>query len=184
MLIAVFSQIAIAWIYSHILEYTIHRWWLHNRNRKHWFKDHFGNHHKLARKNWMFDYRTHNSINPAEDREVKGLGLLALLHLPIVLLFPWAYLVLAYSVIAYFVVHRRSHQDFLWARKNVPWHYDHHVGQQNMNWGVRLPWVDWIAGTRQEYKSTPKEAIRPYSNKCQEHKESSEVVREQPWSYD
>jgi len=199
MLTAICIQILISWIYSHILEYSIHRWWLHNRERKHWFKDHFGNHHKLSRKHWMFDYRTHSKINPWEDREIKGLLFLAVFHSPVALWFPWAYLVLAYSVVAYYVVHRRCHQDFIWARKNLPWHYDHHIGNQSMNWGVRLPWVDWIAGTRIKYKGTPREedqynnflgtikrihGIRSHSDKCQEREESSEVVREQPWSYD
>ena len=135
-----------------------------------------------------------------KDREIKGLALLALIHSPIAIWFPWAYLILAYSTVAYFLVHRRSHQDFRWARNYVPWHYDHHVGpNQNMNWGVRLPWVDWIVGTRQVFIGTPREeeqynnflgtikrihAIRSHSNKRQEHKESSEVVRKQPWSYD
>ena len=164
MFVSVILQMAIAWVYSHVLEYTLHRWWLHNRKRKHWFRDHFGNHHRIARKNWMFDHRSHDPISVRNDREIKGLILLALLHSPVAIWFPWAYLVLVYSALAYFVVHRRAHQDFRWARENLPWHYDHHVGQQNMNWGVRLPWVDWIAGTRREYKGTPREE-REY-NSC------------------
>ena len=199
MFVSVLLQMAVAWVYSHLLEYSLHRWWLHNRKRKHWFRDHFGNHHKLARKNWMYDHRSHDKIQPTKDREIKGLLLLALLHSPVAIWFPWAYLVLVYSTAAYFIVHRRAHQDFRWARENLPWHYDHHIGQQNMNWGVRLPWVDWIAGTRRVYKGTPREereynsflrtikrihAIRSHSNKRQERKESSEVVRKQPWSID
>ena len=199
MFVSVIAQMAIAWVYSHVLEYTLHRWWLHNRKRKHWFRDHFGNHHRIARKNWMFDHRSHDPISVRNDREIKGLILLALLHSPVAIWFPWAYLVLVYSALAYFVEHRRAHQDFRWARENLPWHYDHHVGQQNMNWGVRLPWVDWIAGTRREYKGTPREereynsflrtikrihAIRSHRNKRQEREESSQVVRKQPWSND
>ena len=199
MFVSVILQMAIAWVYSHVLEYTLHRWWLHNRKRKHWFRDHFGNHHRIARKNWMFDHRSHDPISVRNDREIKGLILLALLHSPVAIWFPWAYLVLVYSALAYFVVHRRAHQDFRWARENLPWHYDHHVGQQNMNWGVRLPWVDWIAGTRVEYKGTPREereynsflrtikrihAIRSHRNKRQKREESSQVVRRQPWSND
>ena len=199
MFLSVVTQMAIAWVYSHLLEYSLHRWWLHNRKRKHWFRDHFGNHHKLARKNWMYDYRSHDKIQPTKDREIKGLFLLALLHAPIAIWFPWAYLVLVYSAFAYFIVHRRAHQDFRWARENLPWHYDHHIGKQNMNWGVRLPWVDWIAGTRVKHVGTPREereynsflrtikriyAVRSHRNKCKKREESSEVVREQPWSYD
>ena len=193
-------QVAIAWAYSHILEHCIHRWWLHNRKRKHWFKDHFGDHHKISRKNCMYDARSYSKIDPRGDREIKGLMMLALVHSPIAIWFPWAYLVLVYSAISYFFVHRRAHQDFRWARENVPWHYDHHMGpDQNMNWGVRLPWVDWIAGTRKIYVGTPREekeynsflrtikriyAIRSHRDKCKKRQKSSEVVRKQPGSID
>ena len=94
MFVSAMLQMAIAWVYSHLLEYVLHRWWLHNRKRKHWFRDHFGNHHKLARKNWMYDYRSHDKIQPTKDREIKGLLLLALIHSPVAIWFPWAYLVL------------------------------------------------------------------------------------------
>ena len=193
-------QVAIAWVYSHVLEYCLHRWWLHNRKRKHWFKDHFGNHHKIARKNQMYDPRSYTGIDPRGDREVKGLILLALAHSPIAIWFPYAYLVLAYSAISYFLVHRKAHQDFRWARENVPWHYDHHMGpDQNLNWGVRRSWVDTLVGTRKVYVGTPKEekeyndflrtikrvyAIRSHLDKRQERSGSSEMVRKQPRSND
>ena len=200
MFFPVLLQVSIAWVYSHIIEYCLHRWWLHDPKRKVWFKDHFGDHHRLSRKNCMYDARSHSKIDPIGDREVKGLVLLSLIHSPIAIWFPWAYLVLIYSAITYFFVHRRSHQDFRWARENVPWHYDHHMASdQHKNWGVRLPLIDWIAGTREFYVGTPREekeynnflqtikriyAIRSRRNKRKEHQESSEVVCEQPRSVD
>jgi len=148
----------------------------------------------------MYDARSHSKIDPIGDREIKGLGLLVLIHCPVAFWFPWAYLILAYSAAAYFFVHRRAHQDFRWGRENVPWHYDHHMGpNQHMNWGVRLPWVDWLTGTRSAYVGTLKEekeynnflqnikriyAIRSRRNKCKKHQESNEVVCEQPGGID
>jgi sterol desaturase/sphingolipid hydroxylase (fatty acid hydroxylase superfamily) len=200
MFVSVLLQVAIAWVYSHIIEYCLHRWWLHDYKRKHWFKDHFGNHHKAAKKNQMYDARYHSKIDPIGDREIKGLGLLALMHCPVAFWFPWAYLVLVYSAITYFFVHRRSHQDYRWARENVPWHYDHHMGpDQHMNWGVRLPWVDWFVGTRAIHVGTPREekeynnflktikriyAIRSYRDKRKKYQKSDGMVRKQPWSAD
>ena len=200
MLVSIALQMAIAWVYSHVLEHCIHRWWLHNRKRKHWFKDHFGDHHKIARKNHMYDPRSYSKVDPRGDREVKGLVFLAAIHGPVVIWFPCAYLVLVCSAISYFLVHRRAHQDFKWAREHAPWHFDHHMGKnQNMNWGVRLPWVDWIVRTREEYVGTQKEeleynkflrtmkriyAIRSHRDKRKKHQESGKVVRKQPWSID
>ena len=39
------------------------------------------------------------------------------------------------------------------ARKAIPWHYDHHMGKnQNMNWCVVHPLADLIMGTRRKYE--------------------------------
>ena len=53
-----------------------------------------------------------------------------------------------------------------WARENLPWHYDHHMGpDQNANWCVTKPWFDHVMGTRKPYLGTEKakkdEARRP-----------------------
>jgi len=193
-------QMALAWAYSHVLEYCLHRWLLHNRHRKKWFKTHFGDHHKIARKNMMLDSKAHQAIEIQGDPEIKGLIGLGILHLPVVYFYPFAYVVLLSSAVTYFLVHRRAHQDFRWARENLPWHYDHHMGKdQNMNWGVRLPWVDWIMRTRVLWKGEQQEereynsffrtlkrvyAIRSHRDKRRKHRESIRVVHEEPRSED
>lgn len=54
-----------------------------------------------------------------------------------------------YSTANYFYVHRRSHLDPEWGKKNVPWHYDHHMNSnQDANWCVTRPWFDYLMGTR------------------------------------
>ena len=51
--------------------------------------------------------------------------------------------------------------DYVWARKHLPWHYDHHMGKNsNKNWAVRLPIFDYLLGTREIYKGTMPETIR------------------------
>ena len=193
-------QVAIAWAYSHVLEHCLHRWLLHNRKRKQWFKNHFGNHHRISRRNMMLDSKAHDSMSIKGDPEIKGLLVLSLLHAPVAILWPFAYCYLIIAACTYFFVHRRAHQDFRWARENLPWHYDHHMGKdQNMNWGVRLPWVDWIMGTRVYWKGEQKEereynsffrtlkrvyAIRSHSDKCKEHQRSIRLVHEEPRSDD
>ena len=134
------------------------------------------------------------------DPEVRGLILLAMLHSPVAVLFPYAYLTLLVCAYSYFYTHRKSHQDIQWARENAPWHYDHHLGKnQNVNWGVRLPIVDWVARTRVRYKGTQIEEkrynllikklrqineLRSHRNQRKRYKESSSMVQKEPWSQD
>ena len=193
-------QVAIAWAYSHVLEYSLHRWLLHNRKRKQWFKTHFGDHHKIARKNMMLDSKSHEPIQITGDPEIKGLIALGVIHAPISIWYPFAYATLVLASITYFLVHRRAHQDFRWAREHLPWHYDHHMGKdQNVNWGVRLPWVDIVLGTRVPWKGEQREereynsffrtlkrvyAIRSHRDKRRKHRESIQVVHDKPRSED
>ncbi|ENU35214.1 MULTISPECIES: sterol desaturase family protein [Acinetobacter] len=59
----------------------------------------------------------------------------------------------------YYYVHRRSHLEPEWAKKRIPWHYDHHMNSnQDANWGVTRPWFDYIMGTRVVSSADLKEA--------------------------
>ena len=54
-----------------------------------------------------------------------------------------------YSAANYYYVHSRSHLNPEWAKKRIPWHYDHHMNTiQDANWCVTRPWFDYIMGTR------------------------------------
>lgn len=54
-----------------------------------------------------------------------------------------------YSAGNYYYIHRRSHLDPVWAKKTIPWHYDHHMNSnQDANWCVTKPWFDYLLGTR------------------------------------
>jgi sterol desaturase/sphingolipid hydroxylase (fatty acid hydroxylase superfamily) len=43
-------------------------------------------------------------------------------------------------------------------RDHLSWHYDHHMGDQDMNFGVVWSWVDALAGTRAIFVGTEHEA--------------------------
>ena len=148
-------EIAIAWLYSHFFEWFVHKKFLHNKNRRFAFKNHFGNHHRISRKNFMIDdFTSRSTLN----FEKKYLILAVVLHLPLVFLFPYAFITLILCAITYYIIHKQAHRDMRWARRNVPWHYEHHLGiDQNCNWGVRLPIVDIIMGTRKHFINTPQE---------------------------
>ena len=156
-----FFEIVLAWIYSHLLEYVLHRHLVHDPKRKLFFKSHFGDHHKESRIFNMVDTKYISKLNILGDPELKGLMLLMILHFPLVYFSPTAYLVLFLSGITYVYIHYKSHQNISWSRTNLPWHYDHHMApNQNANWGVRLPMFDILFGTRKVYKGTKKEIIK------------------------
>jgi hypothetical protein len=136
-------QIFLAWVYGHILEYCLHKHVLHNKKIKVSFRHHFRNHHKIARKNGFFDDRYEKFFSKNSFFEVGTLLLLAILHLPLVAFYPAAYFTLLWSVVMYYIFHRKMHLDPGWARKWTPWHFEHHMGKDQHDWwGVRLPIVD------------------------------------------
>ncbi len=160
-MVFIILQVLVAWIYSHFLEYFLHKYLLHNPKRKKWFKTHFADHHRVSRKLLMIDPKYLSGLRIQGDPELKGLILLAFLHFPIALFFPYAYFALIVCSLNYWYIHSRSHRDINWSRENTPWHYDHHLGKnQNANWGVRLPMIDYLFGTRVLYKGTKKEIIK------------------------
>jgi len=136
------AQIILAWVYGHTFEYVTHKYFLHNHKKfKFAFKNHFGKHHKVARKNEMYDEAYENLLS--SKFEILGLIIAAILHLPVLVFFPYAYIVLLFSLISYYVLHRKSHTNVAWGKRWMPWHYEHHMGKdQHKNWGVRLPIVD------------------------------------------
>ena len=61
------------------------------------------------------------------------------------------FITIVLSICSYYYTHRRSHREPEWAKKNIPWHYDHHMAlNQNMNYGVRSDVIDRIMGTREK----------------------------------
>ena len=64
----------------------------------------------------------------------------------------WAYALLSYRA------HKRAHLDPEWAKRHVPWHYDHHMGpDQDANWCTLLPWFDDLMKTRRPYLGTERQ---------------------------
>ncbi len=147
-------------------EWAAHKYILHGlgkRSRKSYFRYHFHEHHKEARKHGMYDRFYHRSVfahggNHAQGREALALTLVGLAHLPLFPVAPFYTGTVWYSLAKYHRVHKRAHLDTEWAREHVPWHYDHHMGvNQDANWGVTHEWFDRLMGTRERYAGTPHE---------------------------
>lgn len=152
-------------LYANAGEWWIHRHVLHGlgRNKKSVWSFHWHEHHRESRKSGFHDKNYERSVwgLHAQGKEALGVFALAALHTPLFPIAPFFTATIWYSAIHYHRTHKRSHLDPEWARENVPWHYDHHMGpDQDANWCVTRPWFDEIMGTRIPYVGTERERKR------------------------
>jgi len=142
-------------LYATLLEWLIHKYILHGlgKNKESYWAFHWHEHHKACRKNEGLDpHYDQCPLHSSLKKEVMGINLLVLLHSPLILFFPVFYITLVACAIRYLWVHWKAHQDAEWAKKNVPWHYEHHMGtNQDANWGVTNSFWDLVIGTRVKY---------------------------------
>ena len=156
-------------LYANTMEWLIHKYVLHDlgnlpkscnivhdlgkKDKNSVWRFHWSVHHRRSRKYDMADLSYFRPFwkDSARFREVMGLTLLAALHTPLFFVAPlFTITIWAYTFLYYFA-HKKSHTSPLWAKKWLRHHYDHHMGKdQDKNWGVLLPIVDWIFGTREE----------------------------------
>jgi len=135
------------------LEWYFHKVWLHeypSQYRNSPFFTHIA-HHKRARLNGFQDegyaesmFKNAEMYN--EKTALLGLAGAATIFLPVA---PFFTVGLYYGIWNYWRVHSKAHLDPEYAKKRIPWHYDHHMtSNQNANWCVTKPWFDYIMGTR------------------------------------
>ena len=146
----------LAFLYANLLEWAIHKYLFHGlgKNKESHFAGHWHTHHKLCRKNDNQD-ETYKEFppHPSVKQELNSLFILVLLHTPVLFISPFFFGSLVYFAARYFYIHRKSHTDVEWGKRNFPWHYDHHMGKdQDSNWGVTSPLWDHIFGTRKRYE--------------------------------
>ena len=112
------------------------------------FKFHW-KHHGIARKNDNLDPDYKFKVFHNETYITLAA---IILHTPLVFVYPpFALTAIAYAA-AYMVLHRMSHTYVDFFKKWMPWHYEHHMGKnQNANWCVLFPMMDYIMGTRERW---------------------------------
>lgn len=148
---------------ANAFEWFFHKHVLHGlgKNRQSFWSFHFHDHHKAARRNQMEDVDYKDTVFQWNGQGKEAAALLAggLMVVPLFPVAPFFTATLWYSGLHYYRVHKRSHLDPEWARTNLSWHYDHHMGpNQDSNWCVTRPWFDVIMGTREPYVGTEREA--------------------------
>ena len=134
-------------------EWYAHKVWLHEFPMKHRNSPFFTHiaHHKRARLNGFHDegYRESMFKNAEMYNEKSALIALAVVSTPLLPVAPFFTAGLYYGIWNYWKVHAKSHLDPEYAKKRIPWHFDHHMtSNQNANWCITKPWFDYIMGTR------------------------------------
>lgn len=135
------------------MEWYFHKVWLHEfptKYRNSPFFTHIA-HHKRARLNAFHDEGYAESMfkNAEIYNEKTALIALTVAATPLLPVAPFFTAGLYYGIWNYWKTHAKSHLDPEYAKKRIPWHYDHHMtSNQNANWCVTKPWFDYIMGTR------------------------------------
>lgn len=134
-------------------EWAIHRFLLHGlgRRRASVWHYHWNRHHRLARSHGMVDpdYRGWPLRWNTHGKEVLLILGAVLAHGPLAGMAP-AYVAGVYFALGcYYVRHRKAHLDPAWARRHLPWHWEHHMGgDPEANYCTTWPWFDWVMRTR------------------------------------
>ena len=144
-------------------EWAIHKLLLHERGRDKTsrFSFHYHDHHQAARKHGGYDPAYEGPVwsTPTQAREAIGLAVIATAHAPLFFIAPFYTSTIWYCLYRYRRDHRRAHLDPDWARDHLVWHYEHHMGDQDKNFGIVWAWFDLVAGTREPYVGTDKERL-------------------------
>jgi sterol desaturase/sphingolipid hydroxylase (fatty acid hydroxylase superfamily) len=143
-------------------EWATHKYLLHElgRNKQSRLAFHFHTHHQLVRRNGGYDPDYEGPVwsTPTQAREAIGLVAVGLAHLPLLPVAPFYTGTVWYLLHRYRRDHRRAHLDPEWARTHLRCHYDHHMGDQEKNFGIVFAWFDRLVGTRVPYLGTAKDA--------------------------
>jgi hypothetical protein len=150
-------------VFANASEWLVHKYVLHGlgRAKDSFWRFHWHDHHRNVRGH---DHRDPEYDRPlfehwnGQSKEAVALVAGVLAVAPLAPVAPFFVGTVAYSAINYYRKHKRSHQDPVWAREHLPWHYDHHMGpNQDANWCVTRPWFDHLMGTRERYVGSARE---------------------------
>jgi hypothetical protein len=146
-------------VVANAFEWVAHKYILHGTHRTgkpRWspspsnMKSHWEHHREVRKTNFedfgyvegLKNWRTQNEVLSL----AVAVGVFAPLFYPVS---KGMSLAVFYAAGNYYYIHRRAHLEPEWARKKIPWHYDHHMNSnQDANWCVTKPWFDYVMGTR------------------------------------
>jgi len=144
-------------------EWVVHKYVLHGlgKKKKSFWAFHWHEHHGNSRRNGFIDEHYERPLLGwhAQSKEALLIAAATATSIPLLPVAPFFVGTMWYAGINYYRKHKRSHLDPDWARENLTWHYDHHMGpNQDANWCVTHPFFDHVMGTRKPYAFTEREA--------------------------
>ena len=145
-------QFCIGLLFANAGEWFMHRYILHylGKHRDSLWAYHLYEHHYVAYQSDMIDkgYQKLPYLWNTQMKEALTLIIILIVHSPFFWLangFAWG---VYFSIFAYYFLHRQAHLRPYWAKKYLPWHYDHHFVNSNANWCVTYPLFDYLLQTR------------------------------------
>lgn len=165
-LASIVGQLLGALLYTNFGEWAFHRYILHGlgANPKSFWAYHYLEHHAKCSMQHMVDQEYLKPIHWTWNTRTKEIVVLlgiVLVHAPLFWVSPIFISAIIASIIFYYLLHCRSHQDPIWAKRYLPWHYEHHIYEQlGGNWCISLPLCDHIFGTRISSKNVRGRALR------------------------
>ena len=151
-------------------EWFAHKYLLHGVHRKgkprfsptpKQMESHWAHHREVRKQGFSDDCYVEGLDNWRTRNELMSLAVAA--GVLSVVFYPFSKgmaLAAIYSAGNYYYVHRRAHLEPDWAKRTIPWHYDHHMNSnQDANWCVTRPWFDYVMGTRVVSSADLKEAF-------------------------
>ena len=138
-------------IYANVVEYVVHRYLFHGLGKKKdsIFSFHLRDHHLTSKRNDFIDRKV-SSV------EAIGLPFLLATHVPAFFISPAFFFGLVVYAVAFGVLHNYQHRNPEFTKKYFPWHWDHHMRNQNKSWGVVMPLTDLITGTLENRLDAPR----------------------------
>jgi len=121
-------------LYANAGEWFFHKYVLHQfgKKAKGFWRYHLYEHHRVCNQNNMIDpgYR-HIDLRSwnTQSQELFVLMMIILLHSPLFWISPLFTGAIYLSIVTYYIRHRKAHLDREWAKKNLRWHYEHHLGE-------------------------------------------------------
>jgi len=147
-------QFVLALLVANAGEWAMHRYLLHElgKNPKSIWAYHLHEHHLIANQLDMLDpgyQKLPKSLN-SQAKEILVLVSILIFNIPFFWVangYAWG---MSIAVLCYYLLHRYAHINIAWAKKYLPWHYQHHVSDSNANWCVSYPLFDYIMQTRKK----------------------------------
>jgi len=173
-LVFAIAELLVGWVYGHFVEYLVHRssYFLLRNNDKASLRTH----DRLSSINLMCGAQVYGNNTEHIRKERIIVSLIVIIHTPLMMIFPFAFVSILLGGVSYLIQHRACHSDVKTAREYYTWHYDHHMsGRQDMNFGVRMPIFDILLGTRLIYRGTKLEKLQ-YGKKLLRHKRFRELL--------